>query len=450
MFVATLAVSAVLTSTTVTLATAVESSTGKNCQKRNSLSVSGNKIYKCTLMKKSLVWDSGKVFEYLSTVSPTPSPSPTPTATPTPQATPTPTPTNIGTGASSMGFKPTLEWPLPIPMLPKGPYTAQVIHDSTGTTMKWPDEILGIDQLHKQGVTGKNTAVAFIESANIDMSDPYFANTKVICVAASSGSPDGNFAEVKCPTTSDPGQSHAEGVAGTIAGVHGVAPGTTLISVSMNNGPVVPKAVSWVVENADRYGIKVVSISTGNTSEVRQDVLCGRGGEFIAEWRLALTALAAKDIAVLMASGNDNLINAVLPPGCMPGPIMVGATNNHSGLTDSIYDIAPYSNVSSDLDLFSPATLFSEGLNHEKQEFGGTSQATPFAAGVFALAKSARPDANMAQIFYFLKRYATPIDDGIVKGIPMIQPFEAIQALMKATSLPAVSFIRDLQVKSAG
>lgn len=452
LFVATLAISAVLVSTTPTLATAAQSTAGKKCQKRNSLSVSGNKIYKCVLVKARLVWDSGKVFEYVPAVTPSPVPTqlPTPTDVGNSSATgspkPSPTPTALGTVAPAMAFKPTAEWPLPVPVLSKGPYSVQVT-PGPGQILKWPDEILGIDQLHKEGVTGKNTAVAFIEGTNIDMSDPYFANTKVICIASKTWPP--NLEEVSCPSSSDPGQSHAEGVAGTITGVHGVAPDTTLISVAAF--PLtVAQTLLWVVANADKYGIKAVSISMGNTSEVRKDTLCGRGGEFSADWRLALDALAAKDIAVLMASGNDGLPDAILPPGCMPGPIMVGATNDHAGLTDSIYNIASYSNISSDLDLLAPSTLYSEGLNHQKQEFGGTSQAAPFAAGVFALAKSARPDANMAQIFYFLKRYATPIDDIIVKGIPMIQPLEAIQALVKATSLPPVSLIRDLQVKSGG
>ena len=428
--VVTAAVCGAIVSTLPTSAQAVPSAVKKVCPRQGSQSVSGNRIYTCILVKKILVWDSGRVFKYI----------PTSTSTPTP--TPTPTHSDVAPSSPSMAFKPTADWPIPTPMLGKGPYTWEAIVDPSNT-LKWPDQVLGIDQLHKQGLTGKNTAVAFIEGTNIDMSDPYFANTKVICIASVPLSKD--FAEVSCPTTSDPQQSHAEGVAGTIAGVHGVAPDTTLISIAPTTSSVA-EAVSWVVANADKYGIKVVSISMGTNPDNRLGILCGRVGIFIDQWRLALAALASKDIAVLLASGNDGLLDGVLPPGCMPGPIVVGATYARNG---SIFDIASYSNVSSDLDLLAPSTLYSEGLNHKQQEFSGTSQATPFAAGVFALAKSARPDANMAQIFYFLKRYATPVDDILVKGIPMIQPFEAIEALMKATSLPPVSFVQEIQTKTS-
>lgn len=435
--------------------TAATSLAGKSCLKLGSLSVSGMKIFTCILVNKKLVWNQGKAVVYAPLATPTPAPTVTVTATPAPAPTITvtaiPTPVLISgrVTPSAMAFKPTTDWPIPLPTLTKGPYTAPVVHSPAGITLKWPDEILGIDQLHNQGITGKNVSVAFIEYSNINVSDPYFANTKVICIGKSAPvTPVGDFIELPCPTTSLPELTHATGVAGTIAGVHGIAPGATLISIASTFSSV--QAVKWVAANADKYGIKILSISIGGGGPDERDyVLCGHAGAWLSDWQQALAALASKDIALLQASGNNNEIDGLVDGGCLPGVIAVGATNNHSGHAESIYEIASYSNVSADLDLLSPSTLFSEGLNNQKQEFGGTSQATPFAAGVFALAKSARPDANMAQIFYFLKSYATPIDDIIVKGIPMLQPLEAITALVKASSLPPVNWIRDLQAKSS-
>jgi hypothetical protein len=80
--------------------------------------------------------------------------------------------------------------------------------------------------------------------------------------------------------------------------------------------------------------------------------------------------------------------------------------------------------------------------------FGGTSQATPFAAALFALGKQARPEANIAQIFYYIKKTAAPVDDIYVKQIPVIRPVEMVKALKEAKELPAITLVKQIQVKS--
>ena len=80
--------------------------------------------------------------------------------------------------------------------------------------------------------------------------------------------------------------------------------------------------------------------------------------------------------------------------------------------------------------------------------FGGTSQSTPFAAALFALGKQARPEANIAQIFYYIKKSAAPVDDIYVKQIPVIRPVEMVRALKEAIELPAITLVKQIQVKS--
>ena len=127
----------------------------------------------------------------------------------------------------------------------------------------------------------------------------------------------------------------------------------------------------------------------------------------------------------------------------MPGVISVAsvkATNPTS--------IQPYSSISPDIDLLAPADFYSTGTNGKVEKFGGTSQATPFAAALFALGKQARPDANIAQIFYYIKKTAAPVDDVIVKQIPVIRPVEMVKALKEAKELPAITLVKQIQVKS--
>ena len=69
---------------------------------------------------------------------------------------------------------------------------------------------------------------------------------------------------------------------------------------------------------------------------------------------------------------------------------------------------------------------------------------------LFALGKEARPDANIAQIFYYIKKTAAPIDDAYVKKIPVVRPVEMIKALKEATELPKIALVKEIQLKSGG
>ena len=307
----------------------------------------------------------------------------------------------------------------------------------TGDLLKYPgvkreqhaNDQLGLSGLHADGVTGKGYSIAFIDNT-IARSHPAFSNIDVICVKAS----DTGGSESPCPDMTSP--SHGQGVAGTMGGKFGAAPEARLISIqgSMVGGLI------WVTENYKRLNITAVSLSIGQGGG-RDNLVCGVAVPM--GFKETLTRLSNEDVAVLFSTANQGTVNWVREPNCMPGVISVASVS-----AENPSQIASYSSISPDIDLLAPAEFSSTGTNGTEEMFGGTSQATPFAAALFALGKQARPDANIAQIFYYIKKTAAPVDDIYVKQIPVIRPVELVKALKEAKELPAITLVKQIQVKS--
>ena len=315
-----------------------------------------------------------------------------------------------------------IDWPVPTGDLNayKGIFVEQYAKD-----------LLGLSTLHNQGITGKGYSVAFIDGT-IMVAHPTFADTEVLCISEEGS----GFSPRTCPTTNS--YSHGQGVAGTMGGNFGVAPGARLISIT---GRMVG-GLNWVLENYKKYKIAAVSLSIGEGGE-RSNLVCGvatpKGfGEILA-------ALAKEDIAVLFSTANQGTVDWVREPNCLPGVISVASVWATKPTL-----IADYSSISPDIDLLAPADFYSASTDGKNSRFGGTSQATPFAAAIFALGKEARPDANIAQIFYYMKKTAAPIDDVFVKKIPVVRPVEMVKALKEATELPNITLVKQIQVKSGG
>ena len=325
--------------------------------------------------------------------------------------------------------------PKPIPSLI--PNTNIPWPKPTGDLLKYPgikreqhaNDQLGLSGLHTEGVTGKGYSIAFIDGS-MTKSHPAFSDIEVICVSAT----ESGGTENPCPTLNV--FSHGQGVAGTMGGKFGAAPGARLISIqgSMVGG------LTWVAENYKRLNITAVSLSIGQGGG-RDNLVCGVAVP--KGFKEVLTRLSNEDVAVLFSTANQGTVNWVREPNCMPGVISVASVS-----AENPSQIQNYSSISPDIDLLAPAEFYSTGTNGTEEMFGGTSQATPFAAALFALGKQARPEANIAQIFYYIKKTAAPVDDIYVKQIPVIRPVEMVKALKEAKELPALTLVKQIQIKS--
>jgi subtilisin family serine protease len=227
------------------------------------------------------------------------------------------------------------------------------------------------------------------------------------------------------PTIDCVEQSHGTAVAGVAAGngggVLGTAPDARLVMLKVQSAMLCGQpgldgdlvgASDWAVTHRDDFGIRVISMSlgAGGFTSVGSCEASSTG------LRDAVDAATAAGLVVLAASGNDGLCDRISRPACIGNAISVGAVYDAdvgtSGFcvsanacdsephpvcamdgrracfdtTTNEDQVTCYSNSATFLDVLAPSncalTAAAGGGNNDC--FGGTSSATPFAAGVAA------------------------------------------------------------------
>ena len=135
--------------------------------------------------------------------------------------------------------------------------------------------------------------------------------------------------------------------------------------------------VALGIKYAVDQGAKVINLSLGGT--------------YSRTIEAALKYAHSKNVAVIVASGNDG-IQGISYPGSSRYVISVGATNPLDVVSD-------YSNYGYKLDLVAPGSNIPSLVpNGNVTYMSGTSMATPHVASVVGLLKSANPSMNIGQI----------------------------------------------------
>lgn len=145
----------------------------------------------------------------------------------------------------------------------------------------------------------------------------------------------------------------------------------------------------------------------------------------------AVTTLHNRGTGVFIAAGNHGQKEAFTVPSCLTDAVTVGAVYDSSfgaspSLKSSCSDpttaadvVACWSDSSPDLDLLAPgAYVTSTGRTGPTSTFLGTSQASPHAAAVAALAREALPGLALDQIIHRMKSTGTIITDDLDDGDP--------------------------------
>ncbi|MEM6793608.1 MAG: S8 family serine peptidase [Acidobacteriota bacterium] len=263
--------------------------------------------------------------------------------------------------------------------------------------------ITNVDNAHAGGTTGAGVTIAVIDDG-IDHDHAAFGgssawpNSKIL--GGRDFADNDNNPRIDCTA-----QSHGTAVTGVAVGngggITGSAPDAKAVFLKIQSASIcgqpaldgdIPGAIDWAVTNRNNFSpaIKIISMSLGTNSTFTSP--CSS----IAESG-ALAAARSAGMVTLIASGNGAVSNGIASPACHPDAVSVGATYDAnigspnfglcSDSTTFADKITCYSNSDTFLDILAPAHCARTANAGGGQEpcFGGTSSATPYAAGVTAL-----------------------------------------------------------------
>ncbi|MGP3911315.1 S8 family peptidase [Nonomuraea sp. 10N515B] len=327
--------------------------------------------------------------------------------------------------------------------------------------------LIGADKAHKQGFTGKGTAVAILDTG-IDQDHPAFGGriaaqacfsatdpvdgSKPLCPNGSQfqiGDGAANAETDACMTGAPQPQYglcyHGTHVAGIAAGqatsgfaANGVAPKATIIPIQVfsrfDNSPYcagrpvcvlaydssILTGMAYADTLADQHNLASVNLSLGGG---KYDTACdtGDGVDFKAE----VDKLLAKGVATVVASGNNGYDAAVSWPACVSNTVAVGATDKQDA-------VAAFSNRGPLLDVFAPGVAITAAIVDDSYAaLNGTSMATPHVTGAFALLHQKYRRAGVDQLLEALKSTGKPItysSAGIEVATPRINVYAALRS----------------------
>lgn len=175
--------------------------------------------------------------------------------------------------------------------------------------------------------------------------------------------------------------THVAGIAGANGTITGIAPGVKFVAVKAcgpdSSCPTqsIIDSVNWCVGNASLYNISVISMSLGgsNYSSYCDDV--------DADMTAAVDAAIAKNITVVVATGNDYLTMNISWPACIRNSTAVGSTTK----ADAVSSFSNRNNIT--IVLAPGSSITSTSKNGATESRSGTSMATPTVSGAVALLK---------------------------------------------------------------
>lgn len=298
--------------------------------------------------------------------------------------------------------------------------------------------LIGLDTLHGDSrfsqIDGRGTAVVVMDTG-VDLDHPFFGDDLDNNGVADRIVYQYDFADDDDDATDRDG--HGTGVTGIVASSDlaypGVAPGCDIIHLKVfgDNGDGdfgnVEEGLQWVVDHVSTYNIVAVNLSLsdgGNYSSVGS--MNGMGDE--------LTALAAMDVMVTCASGNDfythNSQLGVGYPASDANAISVGAVydadigyseygDGATANSTAADRIAPFSQRHGTLTtIMAPGgEITNADLQGGTYNWHGTSHAAPHVAGIAALAQQMATEwlgrrLGVAEFITLMRSTAVIVNDG--------------------------------------
>lgn len=245
--------------------------------------------------------------------------------------------------------------------------------------------VVGADYTTSLGFTGQDVYVAIIDTG-IEKLHPFFQGRVALEACFASMCPN-KKTEMIGSGAAAPVHYHGTHVAGIAGGkndtVQGVAPGIKFIAVNVfdpfggaYDGDIV-KALNWIASLSNQYNIASVNMSLGGSLIFKENC-----DTYLPPMTNAINNLKSKNIATVISSGNSYAVG-MSAPACISTAVSVAAT---SGVDDKI---TSFSNVSQYTTLSAPGqAIYSSKLMGSYGSASGTSMASPFVAGAFAVYRS--------------------------------------------------------------
>lgn len=267
-------------------------------------------------------------------------------------------------------------------------------------------EIVGIPAFEKNGYTGLGVTVAVIDtgiSCHMDLFSPV---NRLVCFK--------DFVNGRDKYYDDNG--HGTFVCGVLCGngfcsggkYRGMAPDCRIIALKALNSKGVAAtsdildAVEWVIDNKNKYNIKVVNMSFGSDPLGRDDPL-SKAAE--ALWRNGITVVAS-------AGNSGSEYNTIKSPGINPYIITVGASNHHNSTEVNKHSVAAFSSRGSNENyIFKPdcvapgVDIISIGMDKCYTSMSGTSVSAPVVSGLAALIIQRFPHIPPDTVKAIIKNY---------------------------------------------
>ena len=297
--------------------------------------------------------------------------------------------------------------------------------------------LVGGTSAHAQGYTGAGITAAVIDSG-IDAAHPDLADDLVAeqCFCNDKPGPRGCCPNMR-DTQSGPGAAaetdgHGTSVAGIITSggvvaAPGIAPDAGIAAIRVfgtNTGGFfsdIDAALDWALDNRVALGIRVVNMSLGDGVQYASPSVFPCSGSNTTN---AVSALVAAGVAVFVASGNEGFDAGIAFPACIGSAISVGGVYDANVgpvswcgnaqcttilCTDnptSADQFVCHANSGSNLDLLAPDwRTDAPKAGGGTQAFGGTSAASPYAAGEAALLLQAQPSLTPAALRSLMKAH---------------------------------------------
>lgn len=270
------------------------------------------------------------------------------------------------------------------------------INDTYSPTLVGSNAKINSDLLINRGYTGQGYTVAVLDTG-VDFTHSFLASKKAgeACFTTNNSCPKGGTQEIG-EGSARPVHWHGTHVAGIIAGsnadMHGVAPGAKILGVNVfeTDGTSYEQniidALTYVNSVRVKYNIVSVNMSLGTTK--LWTTTCDDASP---ELTSIIHTLINNNVAVVVAAGNSSSYG-MSNPACISGVTSVAATFT---TTDNVTD---FSNILEFTTFAAPGYLINSSVpGGAFKQASGTSMASPFVAGAFALYASLNPSGSVSQ-----------------------------------------------------